>query len=98
MNQAQQAIAFTNSLTDDLGRPLDEGIKKPVAALYLLGVKTSASCQGHSDHGLSYPWIDILDSYYHVNFLEDELTSFHLIKKGRGSKVFFASFQKGLKI
>jgi len=46
------------SWVDGLGMPIDPGIKDTVIALNLLGFKTRASCEGHIDRGLSYPWID----------------------------------------
>lgn len=46
-------------ITDRLGHPIDEQIKPAVIALRLSGFPTSASCQGHEDWGLPYPWVDI---------------------------------------
>lgn len=46
-------------ITDGLGLPIDDLIKPAVVALRLWGFPTSASCQGHTDWGLPYPWIDI---------------------------------------
>jgi hypothetical protein len=46
-------------VTDRLGMPIDDGIFDTVVALNILGVTTRMSCEGHLDHGLSYPWIDI---------------------------------------
>jgi hypothetical protein len=86
MRSDQQAICFVAGLTDKLGRGVDPEIKKPVAAFYLLGIKTTGSCQGHQDSGLSYPWIDISSPYDQVFFLEKELALFHFVKKGRGLK------------
>lgn len=45
--------------TDGMGYPIDKGIKEVVVALNMMDVKTLASCEGHFDHGYSYPWIDI---------------------------------------
>jgi hypothetical protein len=46
-------------VTDRLGKEIDPGIKRTVVALMALGFQTSASCEGHLDHGLRGPWIDI---------------------------------------
>jgi hypothetical protein len=46
-------------VTDRIGRPIDDGIFDTVVALNALGITTSASCEGHLDHGLSHPWIDV---------------------------------------
>lgn len=47
------------SLKDDLGLPIDDGIKKIVIALRLWGFPTDASCEGHLSDGLPYPWVEI---------------------------------------
>lgn len=46
-------------VTDKLGKPIDAGIFDTVMALNVLGVPTTMSCEGHLDHGLPYPWVDI---------------------------------------
>jgi hypothetical protein len=45
--------------TDRIGMPIDEGIFETVVALNALDIPTSMSCEGHLDHGLPYPWIDV---------------------------------------
>jgi hypothetical protein len=42
-----------------LDNSVDEHIRSIVAALQLHGITTFASCEGHLDHGCSYPWVDI---------------------------------------
>ena len=44
---------------DGLGTKIDPGILETVIALNALGIETSASCEGHLDHGTGAPWIDI---------------------------------------
>lgn len=39
--------------------PIDAGILELVSILQFMGIPTIASCQGHLDHGLPSPWIDI---------------------------------------
>lgn len=46
-------------VVDRLGKPIDEGIFETVVALNLLGIHTSASCEGHSNWGIYAPWVDI---------------------------------------
>ncbi|MGH7490507.1 MAG: hypothetical protein ACREMY_33585, partial [bacterium] len=46
-------------IVDALGLGIDEGIKEAVVAFNLLGLNTTASCEGHTDHGLLTPWIDV---------------------------------------
>jgi hypothetical protein len=46
-------------MTDMLGTGIDSGILETVIALNALGIETSASCEGHLDHGTGAPWIDI---------------------------------------
>src|SRR5579864_6767791 len=48
-----------DQITDALGLGIDEDIKETVVAFNMLGFNTSASCEGHLDHGLSTPFIDI---------------------------------------
>jgi len=49
-----------NHITDANGRPIEQGVKEPLALLNLLGYPTVGSCEGHEEeHGLPYPWIDI---------------------------------------
>jgi hypothetical protein len=44
---------------DGIGTGIDPGIKETVAVLQLLGVYTRQSCEGHLDHGIAAPWIDL---------------------------------------
>jgi hypothetical protein len=53
----QQALEWVQRQTDALGMPIDEEIRKPVAAFKILGVRTIMSCQGHQERALPYPWI-----------------------------------------
>lgn len=48
-----------DKMTDGLGLPVDSSIKPSVIALHLWEFPTSASCQGHTDRGTQYPWVDI---------------------------------------
>ncbi len=44
---------------DTLGYKIDEQIKESLVAFNLVGLPTSASCEGHVDHGISAPWIEV---------------------------------------
>ncbi|MCI0564993.1 MAG: hypothetical protein MN733_41530 [Nitrososphaera sp.] len=48
-----------NHLADRLGHPVDEGIKETVVALLVYRFPTTASCEGHLDWGLPYPWVEV---------------------------------------
>jgi hypothetical protein len=48
-----------SKITGNLGMPIDKGIFDTVVALNVLGIQTAQSCEGHTDHGLCYPWISI---------------------------------------
>lgn len=48
-----------DALADKLGKGVDESIKETIVALKLLGIHTTASCEGHLDHGTFAPYIDI---------------------------------------
>ncbi|MGH7157235.1 MAG: hypothetical protein ACREGG_03960 [Candidatus Saccharimonadales bacterium] len=54
-----QALARVNEISDNLGMPVDEAIKVPVAALWANGIHTTGSCEGHLDRALAFPWVDI---------------------------------------
>jgi hypothetical protein len=71
-----------HSWTDKLGMPIDLGIKDTVIVLNLLGFKTSASCQGHLDWGLPYPWIDFETTDQEVkNLMEKQQSVYQKIQK-----------------
>jgi len=53
----QQALEWVRQQTDALGMPVDEEIRKPVAAFKILRIRTIMSCQGHQERALPYPWI-----------------------------------------
>ncbi len=46
-------------VTDRLGNPIDPGIFETVVTLNLLGFPTVMSCEGHLDHGMGAPWVDV---------------------------------------
>lgn len=46
-------------MTDALGMPIDSGIFDTIVGLNANGYDTSASCEGHLDWGLPYPWVEI---------------------------------------
>ena len=48
-----------DKITDALGIPVDEGIKEAVVIFNAVGLYTSGSCEGHLNHGLPAPWIDV---------------------------------------
>lgn len=51
--------ANADRVRDGLGRRADEGIKEAVVAFNTIGLPTAASCEGHIDHGVPAPWIDV---------------------------------------
>ena len=51
--------AEVEQLTDALGKSVDDGIIEPVTGLRALAFPTSASCEGHFEHGCPYPWVDV---------------------------------------
>jgi hypothetical protein len=54
-----EAIAEVERLVDGLGTHIDPRIRELVTALRMHNVDTVGSCEGHTDHGYPYPWIDI---------------------------------------
>jgi hypothetical protein len=64
------------TITDALGKGIDEGIMPTIVALDLLGIETRQSCEGHLDHGIAAPWVDILiGTSDDINVLQEKLTS-----------------------
>lgn len=55
----KQAQTKADKIIDRLGMPIDKGIKKAVTGLWLNGIETTGSCEGHLLSGLPYPWVDI---------------------------------------
>lgn len=46
-------------ITDGLGMPVDDRIKKTIIALRMMRVNTNSSCEGHEDRGCPYPWVGV---------------------------------------
>lgn len=46
-------------IVDGLGKPIDSGIFDTVVALNLFNIRTTQSCEGHLDHGIASPWVQI---------------------------------------
>ncbi len=59
MQQWTETSEKFSHVTDKLGEPIDKGIFDTVVALNILGFVTRQSCEGHLDHGLPYPWVDV---------------------------------------
>jgi hypothetical protein len=55
----QETLTAVDKITDGLGKGVDKGIRETVAILQLHGFNTTGSCEGHTDWGLPYPWIEI---------------------------------------
>jgi hypothetical protein len=48
-----------DSVVDNLGKPIDKGIRETVIALNALRINTTASCEGHANWAYAAPYIDI---------------------------------------
>ena len=55
----EQKLLEVDQFRDGMGKGVDPGIRETVAVLQLLSINTTASCEGHLDHGIAAPWIDI---------------------------------------
>lgn len=55
-DEVEQQMKLTH---DALGKSIDAGIMDTVIALNVLGVETTASCEGHRARGYPYPWIAV---------------------------------------
>ena len=65
-------------VTDALGKPIDAGIFQTVVAFNALGVSTIMSCEGHVDHGLPYPWIDVRGNAARSDIPQEEIGRAHV--------------------
>lgn len=55
IEQLKQQLKLT---VDRLGMNIDEGIFETVLYLNAHGLNTTASCEGHLDRGLAFPWVE----------------------------------------
>jgi hypothetical protein len=58
-------------VVDSIGKEIDPGIIETVVGLNAAGIRTIASCEGHTGHGKTFPWIDI--TYHQKDKLEQEI-------------------------
>jgi hypothetical protein len=55
----EESLHYVNSITDGIGRPVDNKIKNLLASIIMVGVKTRQSCGGHKHpFGHTHPWIE----------------------------------------
>jgi hypothetical protein len=73
----QDMMVRVGKVTDRLGHHVDFGIRHTVVAFNLRDLHTVASCIGHMDHGLPYPWID-LDAPEEKPILDSLLKEFNV--------------------
>ncbi len=83
-NAKKQEIEHT---VDGLGLDLDDGIKESVVAFNMSGLNTTASCEGHLDHGMATPWIDIGAANQPDTRFSGEAEIFQRIADARGFSV-----------
>lgn len=50
---------LVDNCRDKLGYPIESGIKPVVIGLNAHGINTTMSCEGHTDRGRIYPWVDV---------------------------------------
>ena len=102
-NKKDKIKQLTNQLrqtTDSLGMPIDPGIFNTVVYLNALNITTAASCEGHLDHGIAAPWVDIrTPNTKQFNELEDRAHSLwkDIQKKreaGNKEEVLLKEYQK----
>ncbi|MDO8505658.1 MAG: hypothetical protein Q7S48_03720 [bacterium] len=48
---------------DALGKGIDKGIRQAVVSLMVHGFHTDGSCEGHTDHGVPFPWVDVVSEF-----------------------------------
>lgn len=62
-------------IADGLGKAVDPKIAATVVALKAHDIHTSGSCEGHLDHGIAGPWVDI-ESDQDTSALRDQAFQF----------------------
>lgn len=82
----EESLRFARSLVDGIGNGLDLESIEPVAALHFLGVPTTASCNGHDDRALAFPWIDFQAPRENGEFLLESLPGWTIVQRGEGDK------------
>jgi excisionase family DNA binding protein len=75
-NDLEERMART---IDRLKKHIDPGIMQTVVALNAMGIYTTASCEGHLDRALAYPWIDV--SLEEAESLSDQILAF--VREGK---------------
>jgi hypothetical protein len=84
-NTREASLLFAHTVGDGLGRGLDPGSVRPIAALHFLGIETTASCDGHDERGHRFPWIDVA-SQAEGQWLASQLPGWTLVQRGQGSQ------------
>lgn len=59
MQSYEEVAREVDSIVDSMGEHIDGNIKKIVIALRMAGFPTSSSCEGHTNWGLPYPWVEV---------------------------------------
>ncbi|MCH7758945.1 hypothetical protein IID20_01135 [Patescibacteria group bacterium] len=76
-----------DQFVDSLGEKVDEQIKEAIVAFNVMGLPTTASCEGHIDRGMSAPWIEISDTNQPVERFINERAIIHKIAEKYGVSV-----------
>src|SRR5689334_3564810 len=70
-----EAIRRVAGMRDKLGKPVDAGIVETVALLNMLNISTTASCEGHLEHGTGAPWVDLASKHPQAQISIAEMNS-----------------------
>ena len=76
-----------DQFTDSLGEKVDDQIKGAIVAFNVIGLPTVASCEGHTDRGISAPWIEISAPNQPVERFVNEKEIIHKIAEKYGVSV-----------
>ena len=68
-----------DKVADDNGKQIDEKIKPLVSTLWKLGYETTSSCEGHTDWGRGYPWIELAESQ-DFEVINDRIEAYNKLK------------------
>lgn len=69
----EHVLERVGKLRDGMGKGVDDGIRETVVALNVLGIHTIQSCEGHIDHGIAAPWVDVGATEHRTKKLEQRV-------------------------
>ena len=99
INQELRKIAIdVDQLADGLGKDIDQKIKPIVIALRAHHFMTHASCEGHLNWGLPYPWVE-MSAPFDMDIYDPQVLDINILERKRLENIlekFYSSRDKDL--